>query len=105
MIQAPPSDRERFGLRGQVKSVADEWSTTEFDPDGKILEWSGNTCTDVWSTSTFTTTGEVCSPSLAATATGSTNEGNITTAPPNSLRLPVLVRLGVSSLIGTMSDQ
>jgi hypothetical protein len=43
MIQAPPSDRERFGLRGQVKSVADEWSTTEFDPDGKILEWSGNT--------------------------------------------------------------
>jgi len=26
-----------------VKSVADEYSTTEFDRDGKILEWSGNT--------------------------------------------------------------
>ena len=43
MIQAPVSDRETSGLRGPVKSVVDEYSATEFDQDGKILEWSGNT--------------------------------------------------------------
>jgi RHS Repeat len=43
MIQAPVSDRERWGLHGPVKSVVDEWSATEFDQDGKILEWRGNT--------------------------------------------------------------
>lgn len=43
MIQTPVSDRERCGLHGPVKSVIDEWSTTEFDRDGKILEWRGNT--------------------------------------------------------------
>jgi len=43
MIRSALSDRERDGLRGPAKSVADEYSTTEFDQDGKILEWSGNT--------------------------------------------------------------
>ena len=43
MIQAPVSDRERSGLDGPVKSVVDEFSTTVFGRDGKILEWSGNT--------------------------------------------------------------
>jgi hypothetical protein len=42
LIHSPISDRERCGLRGPVKSVIDEWSTTVFDRDGKILEWSGN---------------------------------------------------------------
>ena len=42
MIRQKLSDRERDGLRGPVKTVADEWSTTVFDRDGKILEWSGN---------------------------------------------------------------
>jgi hypothetical protein len=42
MIQAPVSDRERSGLHGSVKSVVDEFSTTVFDRDGKIVEWSGN---------------------------------------------------------------
>jgi hypothetical protein len=37
------SDRERLNLHGPVKSVVDEYSTTKFDRDGKILEWSGNT--------------------------------------------------------------
>lgn len=43
MIQAPISDRERCGLHGPVKSIVEEWSTTIFDRDGKILEWTGNT--------------------------------------------------------------
>src|SRR5437016_11350968 len=43
MIRQLLSDRERSGLRGPVKSVTDDWSTTEFDRAGKILEWSGNT--------------------------------------------------------------
>jgi len=43
MIKAPVSDRKRGGLRGTVKSVVDEYSTTIFDRDGKILDWSGNT--------------------------------------------------------------
>lgn len=37
------SDRERTGLRGPVKTIVDEWSTTVFDREGKILEWRGNT--------------------------------------------------------------
>ena len=37
------SNREREELRGPVRTVADEWSTTVFDRDGKILEWRGNT--------------------------------------------------------------
>jgi len=43
VIQASVSDRKQCGLRGPVKSVADEYSTTQFDRDGKILEWSGHT--------------------------------------------------------------
>jgi hypothetical protein len=43
VIRPTLSDRERDGLHGPVKSVADEYSTTVFDRDGKILEWSGNT--------------------------------------------------------------
>jgi YD repeat-containing protein len=38
-----PSDRERAELRGPVKTIVDDWSTTVFDRDGKILEWRGNT--------------------------------------------------------------
>jgi hypothetical protein len=37
------SDRERAELRGPVKAIVDNWSTTVFDRDGKILEWRGNT--------------------------------------------------------------
>ena len=37
------SDREKAELRGPVKTVADEWSTTVFDREGKIVEWRGNT--------------------------------------------------------------
>jgi YD repeat-containing protein len=37
------SDRERAELRGPVKTIVDDWSTTVFDRDGKILEWRGNT--------------------------------------------------------------
>jgi hypothetical protein len=43
LIRAPVSGRERCGLHGPVKSIIDEFSTTAFDRDGKILEWSGNT--------------------------------------------------------------
>jgi hypothetical protein len=43
MIHQVLSDRERDGLHGPVKSVTDEYSTTVFHRDGKILEWSGNT--------------------------------------------------------------
>ena len=38
-----PSDRGKAELSGPVKTVADDWSTTVFDRDGKILEWHGNT--------------------------------------------------------------
>lgn len=38
------SDRQRFGLRGNVKTCADEFSITEFAEDGKILFWQGNIC-------------------------------------------------------------
>jgi len=37
------SDRERAGLRGPVQTIVEEWSTTVFDREGKILEWRGNT--------------------------------------------------------------
>jgi YD repeat-containing protein len=43
MKSLPPSDRERADLRGPVKTIVDDWSTTVFDRDGKILEWRGNT--------------------------------------------------------------
>ncbi len=38
-----PSDREKAELRGPVQTIADDYSTTVFDRDGKILEWRGNT--------------------------------------------------------------
>lgn len=37
------SDREQSGLRGPVKEVVDEYSTTVFDTNGNIIQWSGNT--------------------------------------------------------------
>ena len=37
------SDREKAELCGPVKTIADDWSTTVFDREGKILEWHGNT--------------------------------------------------------------
>jgi len=37
-----PSDREKAELRGPVKTIVDDWSTTVFDREGKILEWRGN---------------------------------------------------------------
>ena len=37
------TDREKAELRGPVKTIADDWSTTVFDREGKILEWRGNT--------------------------------------------------------------
>jgi hypothetical protein len=37
------SDREKDGFRGRVKTVVDEYSTTAFDRNGKIVEWHGNT--------------------------------------------------------------
>src|SRR5207302_9260091 len=42
VVRKSVCDRDKLGLRGPVKSVVDEWSTTEFDRDGKIVEWSGN---------------------------------------------------------------
>lgn len=36
------SDREKAELCGPVKTIADDWSTTVFDREGKILEWHGN---------------------------------------------------------------
>ena len=38
-----PSDREKAELCGPVKTIVDDWSTTVFDREGKILEWRGNT--------------------------------------------------------------
>jgi YD repeat-containing protein len=43
MSSISPSDRERAELRGSVRSIVDDWSTTVFDRDGKIIEWRGNT--------------------------------------------------------------
>jgi len=37
-----PSDRKKADLRGRVKTIVDDWSTTEFDREGRILEWRGN---------------------------------------------------------------
>jgi len=36
------SDRQRAGLRGNVKTLTDEFSMTEFGEDGRILFWRGN---------------------------------------------------------------
>ena len=37
------SDCEKGGLRGPVKTIVDQYSTTVFDRKGKIIEWRGNT--------------------------------------------------------------
>jgi hypothetical protein len=37
------SDCEKGGLRGPVKTIVDEYSTTVFDRKGKTVEWCGNT--------------------------------------------------------------
>ena len=42
MSSPPISDREKSGLRGPAKTVADQYSTVVFDEDGRTLEWSGN---------------------------------------------------------------
>jgi len=42
MKSLPASDREKAELRGPVKTIVDDWSTTVFNRDGKILEWRGN---------------------------------------------------------------
>jgi len=44
MKSLSPSDRERAELRGPVRTIVDDSSTTVFDRDGKIIEWRGNTC-------------------------------------------------------------
>jgi len=43
MKSLSPSDRERADLRGSVRTIVDDWSTTVFDRDGKTIEWRGNT--------------------------------------------------------------
>jgi hypothetical protein len=43
MVYDVTFDRAHAGLHGPVQTVSDDWSTTEFDRDGKILEWRGNT--------------------------------------------------------------
>jgi YD repeat-containing protein len=43
MKSISPSDRERAEFRGSVRTIVDDWSTTVFDRDGKIIEWRGNT--------------------------------------------------------------
>lgn len=43
MKSLSPTDRERAELRGSVRTIVDDWSTTVFDRDGKIMEWRGNT--------------------------------------------------------------
>jgi RHS repeat protein len=43
MKSTSSSDRERAELRGSVATIVDDWSTTVFDRDGKIIEWRGNT--------------------------------------------------------------
>lgn len=43
MKSISPSDRERAELRGSVRTIVDDWSTTVFDRDGKIIAWHGNT--------------------------------------------------------------
>jgi YD repeat-containing protein len=43
MKSPSPSDRERADLRGPVRTIVDDWSTTVFDRDGKTIAWRGNT--------------------------------------------------------------
>jgi hypothetical protein len=43
MSSSSLSDREKGGLRGAVKTIVDEYSTTLFDRNGKTVEWRGNT--------------------------------------------------------------
>jgi RHS Repeat len=43
MKSLSPSDRERAELRGSVRTIVDDWSTTVFGRDGEIVEWRGNT--------------------------------------------------------------
>jgi hypothetical protein len=43
MSSSSLSDREKAGLRGPVKTIVDNYSTTVFDRNGKTLEWRGNT--------------------------------------------------------------
>ena len=40
-IVSSNSGRKEFGLRGSVKSVVDEWSTTEFDRECYSCRLSG----------------------------------------------------------------
>jgi len=43
MTSSSLSDCEKDGLRGPVKTIVDEYSTTVFDRNGKTVEWRGNT--------------------------------------------------------------
>ena len=43
MKSTSPTDREIAELRGPVRTIVDDWSTTVFDRDGRIIEWRGNT--------------------------------------------------------------
>lgn len=43
MNSSPLSDCQKGGLRGPVKTIFDEYSTTVFDRNGKTVEWRGNT--------------------------------------------------------------
>lgn len=43
MKSLSPSDREKAELRGSVRTIVDDWTTTVFDRDGKIVGWRGNT--------------------------------------------------------------
>jgi hypothetical protein len=43
MKSTSPTDREIAELRGPVRTIVDDWSTTVFDRAGKIIEWRGNT--------------------------------------------------------------
>jgi len=43
MKSLSPSDREKAELRGSVRTIVNDWSTTVFDRDGKIVDWRGNT--------------------------------------------------------------
>lgn len=43
MASSKRSDLEQSGLRGPVNEVVDEYSSTVFDTNGNIIQWSGNT--------------------------------------------------------------
>lgn len=43
MSSSSLSDREKAWLRGPVKTIVDDYSTTVFDRNGKTLKWRGNT--------------------------------------------------------------